>query len=445
MTVEERTNTSLIKRMLPRSLFGRSLLIIVTPLILMQVVLAFIFYESHWDKVSRRLATDLAGDIGAVVELASGAAPGMTFEALSNLAYHRMGLRIALLDGEILPNTPHHAPLTEDARLFTAALDERVTKPVVIDLESDPKDIVVFVQLSDGVLKFTTTRKRLFSSTTYIFVLWMIGTSLILFAVATTFMRNQVRPIRRLAEAAKAFGKGRNTPSFKPEGATEVRQAANAFLEMRERIQRHIGERTKMLAGVSHDLRTPLTRMKLQLAMLGDGDDVEDLKGDVADMSRMLDGYLAFARGEGGEKPVETNLNEMLQMVVGQARRKGGLIDLHMEEVNTLPLKPDAFTRCVTNIIDNAMRYATHVSVRVGRREEAIEITIDDDGPGIPEAHRADVFRPFFRIEDSRNPETGGVGLGMSIARDVMRGHGGEIVLGDSPSGGLRVRLRLPL
>jgi len=294
------------------------------------------------------------------------------------------------------------------------------------------------------VLHVITARKKLFSTTTYIFLLWMVGSSLVLFAVATIFMRNQVKPIRRLAEAADDFGKGRDVRKFKPEGATEVRQAAIAFIAMRERIQRHITQRTEMLAGVSHDLRTPLTRMKLQLEMASEASGLSDLKDDVSEMEIMLGGYLAFARGEGDENQVLTNLGDFLNVVVSQARRKGGIIDLHVEGEINVPVRPKVFKRCLNNMIDNAMRHAEHVSLRVGKREDFVDIIIDDDGPGIPEESREDVFKPFFRIEGSRNLETGGVGLGLSIARDVVRGHGGDIELDTSPSGGLRARIRLP-
>ena len=258
-------------------------------------------------------------------------------------------------------------------------------------------------------------------------------------------MRNQVKPIRRLAIAADNFGKGRDVSNFKPEGASEVRQAGSAFLIMQERIVRQINQRTDMLAGVSHDLRTPLTRMKLQLEILNDHQGAEELKSDIAEMEHMLDGYLAFARGEGTEEPEPTDLTALLNDAVAQARRKGGVIDLHTEGKLMVSLKPKAFKRCLTNLIDNALQFAEHVSVRAGERGDAIEIAIDDDGPGIPEDLREEVFKPFYRIEGSRNPGTGGVGLGVTIVRDVIRGHGGEIRLGDSPNGGLRVRLRVPI
>jgi two-component system osmolarity sensor histidine kinase EnvZ len=273
----------------------------------------------------------------------------------------------------------------------------------------------------------------------------MVGTSMLLFGVATIFMRNQVKPIRRLAVAADNFGKGREVTHFKPEGAAEVRQAAAAFIAMRDRIQRQISQRTAMLSGVSHDLRTPLTRIKLQLALLKSGPEVEALEADVTEMERMLEGYLAFVRGEGAEAPQPTNLTQLLSETVAQARRNGGIIDLHTEGDLTVPLRPNAFRRCLTNLIENAMRYAHHVWVRAGTRGDAIEITIDDDGPGIPSDKREEVFKPFLRLEGSRNPETGGVGLGLTIARDVVRSHGGEIILADSPNGGLRARVRMPI
>jgi len=437
------TRQPLIKGLLPRSLLGRSLMIIVTPLVLLQVVSGFIFYESHWDKVTLRLARNLAGDIASVITLLRQD-PGNS-ESIFDMAAEHMEMRLHVKTGDILPNTPpDESGLME--RALVRAMREYVGKPFQIDTHSLDRNVVIRIQMTDGVLIVVTTRKRLFSSTTYIFVLWMVGTAMILFGVAVVFMRNQVKPIRRLALAADTFGKGRDAPSFKPEGAQEVRQAATAFIAMRDRIQRQITQRTEMLAGVSHDLRTPLTRMKLQLELLGDREGVADLKGDVEEMEYMLEGYLAFARGEGSETPRPTSLTALLGDVVAQARRKGGdAIDLHTEGEITVPIRPAAMKRCVTNLIDNALRYADHVSVRAGQRGDSIEITVDDDGPGIPEDRRDDVFKPFFRLERSRNPVTGGVGLGLTIARDVLRGHGGDIELGASPSGGLRARLRLPV
>ena len=433
-----------IKRFLPKSLLGRSLLIIVTPLVLLQLVAALIFFESHWDKVTYRLARSVAGDTGFVVSFLGQYPDPESRRWIFDLAARHMEFRIAFSDGEVLPNTqPKPVGLLEET--LADSLSTSVNRPFVIDTETLERDVIIKVQLAEGVLRIETTRKRLFSSTTYVFVIWMVGTSLILFAVAMAFMRNQVKPIRRLAMAADDFGKGRDIESFKMEGATEVRQAAAAFVAMRNRIRRQIAQRTDMLSGVSHDLRTPLTRMKLQLEMLGGGDGADDLKQDISEMERMLEGYLAFARGEGGEMPVETNLSALLEDVAAQARRQGARIDLHCEGRIDAKLKVDAFRRCITNLVENAHRYGEHISIRAGVRGDAIEIVIDDDGPGIPEDQREDVFRPFFRLEQSRNPGTGGVGLGLSIARDAIQSHGGDMKLFDSPMGGLRIRIRFPI
>ncbi len=432
-----------IKRILPRSLLGRSLLIIVTPLVLVQVVAALVFFESHWDKVTLRLARGLAGDVAVLVTLLREDATESGVAHMERIAADHMQIRAAYRPGEILANAQPAAD-GRDERNIAQAMREFVAKPYRLDTDYLEENIRIEVQTPEGVLDAVTTRKRLYSSTTYVFLMWMIGISMILFGVAVVFMRNQVKPIRRLAQATDSFGKGREAPPFKAEGAVEVRQAATAFMAMRNRIQRQIRQRTEMLAGVSHDLRTPLTRMKLQLALLGDSEGTAELHQDVADMERMLEGYLAFARGEGTEKPLPIDLNGLLDEVVARARRSGNGIDLHCEGIITVPLRPEAFRRCLTNLIENAVRYAKHVSVRAGLRGDMVEIVVDDDGPGIAEDKREDVFRPFFRLDGSRNPGTGGVGLGLTIARDVARGHGGDVELSDSPTGGLRARVRVP-
>jgi two-component system osmolarity sensor histidine kinase EnvZ len=434
-----------IKRFLPRSLLGRSLAIIVTPVVLLQLVSAGIFYESHWNKVSSRLARSLAGDIAAIVELLRQDPSEAGRARVAQLAATTMGLDVRFRPREILANSTELSTGGFIAESLVPSLTTVLNKPFFVDGESLDGYLIVNIQLPEGVLHVVANRKRLFSSTTYVFVMWMVGSAMILFGVAILFMRNQVRPIRRLAAAADNFGKGRDAPNFKPEGAAEVRRAATAFIAMRDRIRRQISQRTEMLAGVSHDLRTPLTRMKLQLAMLGDGKEVKDLTEDVTEMEHMLEGYLAFARGDGAEEPQPTDVVAILDDIAAQTRRRGAAIDLQAEGEMTVPLRRAAFKRCVTNLIENAGRFADNVSVHAGRRGNAIEITVDDDGPGIPEDMREEAFRPFFRLEASRNRGTGGVGLGLTIARDVVRSHGGDITLGESPSGGLRARLRVPI
>jgi len=434
------------KALLPRSLFGRSLLIIVTPLILLQVVAAYVFYERHWGTVSRHLAIGLAGDIAAVSRLVEAYPDGEDRTFILGVARVAMNLDIAIEPGARLRvdrERRHRYPELIDA------LSAQLGRRFVVDDESLAREVAISVQTDDGVMRVIASRKRLFSSTTYVFILWMVGTSVVLLAIAIFFLRKQIRPIRRLAEAADSFGKGRRVDDFKPEGAREVRQAATAFLHMRERIRRQILQRTEMLAGVSHDLKTPLTRMKLQFAMLGDGDEIASLKDDVAEMEKMIGAYLDFARGEGGEAATPTDLAGVIEAAAAGGRRKGGAVAVDCRAASpgalTVPVRPGAIKRCFTNLIDNALRHGSRVEITARRLDGAVEITIDDDGPGIPESAREAAFRPFHRLDVSRNPETGGVGLGLTIARDVVRGHGGDITLGQSPLGGLRATVRLPV
>jgi len=438
-----------LKRILPRTLLGRSLLIIVSPLVLLQVISTWVFFDRHYDTTTKRLAQSLAGDVAAVVQMLVREPGTVDRLQIFRLAGMTMHLNLSFAEGGRLPVITTRGSLniftnTLDRKL-TNAMDAFVGRPFLIDTRSLDENVEILVQLADGVLRVLVPRERLFSPTTYIFIMWMVGSSIVLFGVAVIFMRNQVRPIRRLAQAADSFGKGRDVAEFKPEGAAEVRQAATAFLRMRDRIRRQIDQRTEFLAGVSHDLRTPLTRMKLQLALLNDVAEAQSLGSDIAEMERMVEGYLAFARGEGTEQPQSTDIAALLRDVVAQMRRDGLVIDLHVEEAMTLPLRREAMRRCLTNLIGNAGRHGEHVSVRAGRRRRAVEITIDDDGPGIPEDRREDVFRPFVRLEQSRNPATGGVGLGLSIARDVVHNHGGDLTLEDAPDGGLRARIWLPV
>ena len=435
----------MIKPILPKSLFGRSLMIIITPLVLLQVVSTWVFFDRHWDTITRRLASSIAGDIAWVLEEMSEGLGAKERAALFTQTRHHKGLQIVLRPNQILPNQkPDYTGIIDST--MAHALQERVQRPFMLDTSSFKTRVIIDIQMPSGVLSIIVPGKRLFSSTTYIFVLWMVGTSLVLFAVASIFMRNQVRPIRRLAEAADAFGKGGEmSQDFRIQGATEVRIAATAFNRMRERINRQIRQRTDMLSGVSHDLRTPMTRMKLQLAMLPDSPEIEDLKSDLTEMEQMIEGYLTFARGDGDEKSVETDLSDVIAESVATWRRNGTSIDLHVEDEINLPLKRKAFGRCIDNLIANASKYGDHIWLRAGRRRNDIEIIIDDDGPGIPETERQNVFRPFYRVEESRNRETGGTGLGLAIARDIARAHGGDITLDTSPQDGLRARIRLPV
>jgi two-component system osmolarity sensor histidine kinase EnvZ len=435
-----------LKRYMPRSLFGRALIIIVAPLVLVQLVAGFVFYDRVWETVTRRLAAGLAGDVGVIVQFMAHYPDQDDRNWMAFTALTTSGLDSQYEPGAILPQTGPEAGSGILERLLVNALNERVRRPFFLDVWSHPREVKIDVQLPDGVLHVRAQRERVFTSTVYIYLMWIVGSSLIFLAIASVFMRNQVRPIRRLAEAAEEFGKGRDVSDFRPAGAAEVRQAAAAFIVMRERIRRFLQQRTEMLAGISHDLRTPLTRMKLELAMFGDSHpSVPGLKSDVADMERMVDSYLAFVRGEGEEQPEPLDLGRLISDIAAARRREGDAVATETEGDLVVPLRPQAAKRCFDNLIANAVRHGTKVEIKSARRGRSVEITIDDNGPGIPANAREDVFKPFYRLDASRNTATGGVGLGLTIARDFVRGHGGEITLSDSPLHGLRVRIKLPV
>jgi two-component system, OmpR family, osmolarity sensor histidine kinase EnvZ len=433
----------LIKRLLPRTMFGRSLLIVVIPLILLQAIATWIFYDRHWTAISWRLSTGVAGDVALMVEALHLANSEAAITQLLQRGGPLSDLEFSLRHGVHLPPPlPPSGTLVEDQ--LTQAMRGRINLPWRIDRLDDPRGLRIRVQLAQGVLTVGVPWNRLYSPTTYIFVMWMVGSSLVLLAVATLFLRNQVKSLRRLAAAADGFGKGRAVPFFKIEGAVEIRQAALAFITMRDRIQRQVRQRTQMLAGVSHDLRTPLTRMKLALEILGEDPVVEELKSDVAEMEHMVHGYLDFVRGEGTETPVETDIALLLEDVAIAMRREGSQLSLTAPAEYVMPVRPNALKRCLANLIGNARRHGSHVWLTALPVADGIDILVDDDGPGIPLADRSRVFRAFVRLDPSRNPSTGGVGLGLTIARDVARGHGGDVRLETSPQGGLRARLHLP-
>jgi len=432
-----------LKRLLPQGMFGRSLLLIVMPLVLVQIIAVWVFYARHWETVSKRLSLDVAGDIGLLIESMKYADTELETTRLLENASALTNIDFVLeRGGALTPEVPEGSSLFEEQLHVT--LRERVGRPYRIDAVSDPRYTRIQIQIPEGVLAAEVPRKRLSTYTTSIFILWMIGSSLVLLSVAALFLRNQVKSLRRLAAAAEGFGKGRPVPFSKVEGALEVRQAAVAFIQMRDRIQRQIRQRTEMLAGVSHDLRTPLTRMKLALELIGGTPATAELKSDVVEMERLVNLYLDFARGEGTETPVDTDIAMLIEDVVAAMRREGTPLSVEPGSEMVVPVRPNALRRCLTNLIANARQHGRHVWLSSVALEDAVDILIDDDGPGIPMAERDRVFQPFIRLDASRNSSTGGIGLGLTIARDVARSHGGDVHLETSPQGGLRARLHLP-
>ena len=435
---------------MPKGLYARALIIIIAPIVLLESVIAFVFMERHWHNVTRRLSESTAHEIAAVLDVAQNYPHDADYRQLTSLAFTRLGLSVQILPpGELPPARPKpFFDLLLDQTL-TSELRKSIKEPFWLDTIGDSNLIEVRIKLPSGIMKVLARRSQTYASNSHIFLLWMVGTSIVLLTVSILFLRNQIRPILRLADAADAFGKGRPVPDdFRPRGAREVRQAAYAFIEMRDRIERHVEQRTTMLAGVSHDLRTILTRFKLQLAMVEDTPEVEGLRGDVNEMQHMLEDYMAFAKGYGVEEAKTTDVRIMLEEIRDDAARSNKHVELKIRSRRreiVLPLKRNAFKRAVTNLVSNAVRYGDDVEIGCVTDRRWLRIEVDDNGPGIPAEMREEVFRPFYRLDQARNQDEANSGLGLAIARDIARSHGGDIWLESSDMGGLKAVIRVPL
>jgi two-component system, OmpR family, osmolarity sensor histidine kinase EnvZ len=430
--------------LMPTGLFPRALLIVVLPIVILQCVLTYVFMERHWQLVTQRLSTGLTQDIAAIINL-HRSYPGQDNNAvLIRIAQQRLNLEVEFLPPSDLPRELP-APLFSilDA-VLSNEINRQIGKPFWLDTVTRSTFIEVRVKLDDSVLRVVALRGAAYASNSHIFLMWMVGTSLVLIAVAIGFLRSQIKPILLLADAAEAFGKGRDL-EFHPRGAREVRRAGAAFLEMKRRIERAFEQRTAMLNGVSHDLRTILTRFKLSLALMCETDETRALQKDVAEMQRMLTSYLAFARGDAGESAAEIDVEDFLEDLRLDAERAGIETTIALKGNPVVTVRPDAFKRCVANLISNAQSHGKHVSIEAVRDKRFLTIHVDDDGPGIPPHRREEVFKPFVRLDSARNQDEGGTGLGLAIARDIARSHGGDIFLSDSKAGGLRATVRVPV
>ena len=439
----ERRETYWFKRSLPKSLFGRALLIIMLPIALMQMIVAYIFFDAHWQTVTSTLADSIAADISVTVELYKQAPDLERAERLDQMLRPNMQLSVVLDQGNTLPISERRAFFSSLDRTLRRALDLALGDEFWFDTTRYPNHIDIRVGVEEGVLRFIAPRERVFAPTGFIFIFWLLTATILLSLVSILFILNQARPIVKLAKAAENFGKGRDIGNFKPSGATEVRQAGHAFLQMRQRIQRHIQQRTVLLAGVSHDLRTPLTRLKLHLAMVGNSRDNDAAHRDVEDMEQMLDGYLDFARGIAEEEMNLGNIGLLLKSVIERSENPKPL--LTTSGSMKINMREHAMHRAIANLVSNAQTYGKHVKISAKRQDKRLSVTIDDDGPGVSVEKYKEVLKPFIRLDDSRNQNIKGVGLGLSIAHDIIQAHGGELNLERSPMGGLRVQVFLPL
>ena len=438
-------STRWLKSVMPKGLYARSLLIIIVPMVVLQSVVALLFLERHWNLVTKYLSSAVTQEIATLIDVYKTFPQDADHAQLRRIAQDRLGLVVDFLPGSQLP-PPGSKPFFSQ---LDAALSDDIRKqiglPFWIDTVGRSSIVEIRIKLDNTVMRVFARRADVYDPNSWIFLVWMVATSLVVLAIAIAFLRNQIRPIVRLADAAEAFGKGREAQNFRPRGAREVRRAAAAFLEMKGRVERAIEQRTTMLAGVSHDLRTILTRFKLELALLGDGAEIDAMKKDIDEMAAMLEAYLAFARGDMGEQSAPTDIGELLKELKLDTERHGHQASVSFHGQPEVTVRPAAFKRCLANLISNASRFASTVAITGHCDHRWLTVTVDDDGPGIPVHLREDVFKPFLRLDDARNQDEGGTGLGLAIARDIARSHGGDITLGDSPLGGLRATVRVPV
>ena len=434
------------RNFLPKTLFWRVFMILIMTVILSLFFVIWIFFDRHWDNITWRLSTLASQDLSYVVHRLEDS-EASEHEAVLTEASHYLGISFNLSTEEKLSDVAikkSHFYQDAPTGLLQESIAKRMENPFIIN--AFDKTIEVVIQTDEGVLYATFPKKRIFSSTIYVFLFVTFFSSLILVFVAMVMLRNQIQPILHLTKTVDAFGKGQNEQAepLPPRGADEIRLATVAFNRMQERIRRQIRQRTDMLAGVSHDLRTPITRMKLELELMPESEELEKLKADLQNMEAMIESYLTFAQGEGAEISTKQNLGKLVSASVEQWRHQAN-IDLEITGDIELLVKPNAFRRCIDNLLNNAIRYGKNVAVTVFMQSDLAMILIDDDGPGIAEDKREAVFRPFYRLEKSRSSETGGYGLGLAIARDIARVHGGDVILESPPQGGTRAVISLPL
>lgn len=430
---------------MPKGLYARALLIVILPVVLLQSAVAYVFMERHWEVVTYRLSAGVARQVAALVDIYKTFPEEGDHPQLRRIATSDLNMEIS-----VLPKAPLPAPAPKQSifslldKALNKELSKRVAQPYWVNTGLPGNLIEIRVALEDVTLQMLATRAHAYASNSYIFFMWMAIASIIILAIATSFLRNQIRPILRLARAAEEFGKGRDV-QFSPRGAREVRQAGAAFLEMKRRVERAIEQRTTMLNGVSHDLRTIITRFKLSLALMDKSNEAAEMRKDVDEMERMVEAYLAFARGDGGEASAPTDMSAILDELKADSERRGLSAAVKVEGDPTLVARPAAIKRLLANLVGNAQRYGKRLEFSVVNTGASMVIHIDDDGPGIPLERREDAFRPFYRLDESRNQDNGNSGLGLAIARDIARSHGGDIALDRSPLGGLRATVTLPL
>ncbi len=427
------------KDILPKGLYSRSLLIIIVPVVVLQGILTFVFLDRHWQLVTRKLSSAVASEIATFVDVA----PSLGLNKVVELSKKFYDAEVNFIPNQKLINNPPK-PINLVENTLSKELSKTMTYDFWVDAHTYEKRVIVQIEKKEGIYEFTIPRRNVYATNSHIFLVWMVISSLLLVSVAVIFMRQQIKPIEKLSKAAQQFGLGKKMENFKPSGATEVRRAAEAYLKMQERIERFIEQRTLMLAGVSHDLRTPLTRLKLQLEMLSDDKTNTELLSDVNEMQKMLENYLDFAEDVTREKAIKTDLKQMIKEIINSESKENKFIEFNVK--NDKPIffecRAIAMKRCITNLLNNACSYGDDVRVALEKKKDLIDISIEDNGPGIDKTDYDKAIKPFIRLDSSRNQNIPGSGLGLSISQDITSNHGGKLIMSRSNLGGLKVQLK---
>ena len=427
------------KDILPKGLYSRSLLIIIIPVVVLQGILTFVFLDRHWQLVTRKLSSAVASEIATFVDVA----PSLGLNKVIELSKKFYDAEVNYIPNEkIINDLPKPINLVENT--LSKELAKTINDNFWVDAHTYEKRVIVQIEKKEGIYEFIIPRRNVYATNSHIFLVWMVISSLLLVSVAVIFMRQQIKPIEKLSKAAQQFGLGKKMENFKPSGATEVRRAAEAYLKMQERIERFIEQRTLMLAGVSHDLRTPLTRLKLQLEMLSDDKTNIELLSDVNEMQKMLENYLDFAEDVTREKAKKTDLKKMIKEIINSESIENKTIKFNIknDEPIFFECRTIAMKRCITNLLNNACSYGDDIRVALEKKRDAINISIEDNGPGIDKIDYNKAIKPFIRLDSSRNQNIPGSGLGLSISQDITSNHGGKLIMSRSNLGGLKVQLK---
>jgi len=432
-------NLRKFKDVLPKGLYSRSLLIIIIPVVVLQGILTFVFLDRHWQLVTRKLSSAVASEIATFIDVV----PSLGLNKVIELSERFYDAEVNYIPNKkIINNPPKPINLVENT--LSKELSKNMNNSFWVDAHTYEKRVIVQIEKKEGIYEFIIPRRNVYATNSHIFLVWMVISSLLLVSVAVIFMRQQIKPIEKLSKAAQQFGLGKKMENFKPSGATEVRRAAEAYLKMQERIERFIEQRTLMLAGVSHDLRTPLTRLKLQIEMLSDDKTNIELLSDVNEMQKMLENYLDFAEDVTREKATKTDLKKMINEIIDSESTKSKTIEFNIknDEPIFFECRTIAMKRCITNLLNNACSYGDRIRIALEKKKDVIDISIEDNGPGIDKSDYDKAIKPFIRLDSSRNQNIPGSGLGLSISQDITSNHGGKLIMSKSNLGGLKVQLK---